>query len=199
MTHFEWLISIITFIYALFSVLTFFAIRRQAEIAQSGADAEIAAQSPWIAVNIEHIPGYGGRFTGTTREGSGPEVTHTDFMFHIVCVNHGRTPAWITEKRATFKIIPKDTLPEKPELKSTTVFEDEPEPLAAGEQSSRSQKAYYFQAVGYQGLDEWAVLYGVVNYRDVFGRDRQTTFGYRVTIGDQLVRLAGYHEYNKNT
>lgn len=193
-TQGEELIAVITAVYALFSILTYFMIRRQAK----SAEAELAAQSPWIMVNIEHTPGMHGRFTGASRTGNEPETHHTDFIFRFDCINHGRTPALITEKRANLIIVPKNALPKNPDLRATRVFDDRVEPLAANQKSVR-EKDEYFSAPGYQSLDDWVVLYGVVKFREVFGRDRQTTFGYEVTIGDKIERLSGYPKYNENT
>lgn len=193
-THGEWLIAGITAVYAIISYFMLRAIKRQAK----AAEAELAAQSPWIMVNIEHTPGMHGRILGASKIRDEPETHHTDFIFRFDCVNHGRTPALITEKRANLIIVPKNTLPENPDLRATTPFDIRVEPLAAGAESSR-KKDEHFSAPGYQGLDEWMVFYGVVKYRDVFGRDRQTTFGYEVTIGDQIERLSGYPKYNENT
>jgi len=194
----EWLIAGITAVYAVISYFTFGAIKRQANIAQRSADAEVAVQSPWIMVNIEYTPGMS-RTLGATREKGGPEIHHTDFVFRFDCINHGKTPAVITEKSAKLIIVTKDTLPAKPDFSDAKVFDNHPEPLAAGE-ASKEKRDEYFSAPGYQGFDEWVVLYGVVKYRDVFGRDdRQTTFGYIVTLGNKIERLPGYSEYNKNT
>ncbi len=193
MSRFEWIISAITFIYSLFSVLTFFMIKRQAR----AAEGDLAAQSPWIMVNIEYSPGMSGPFLGTSRHGNEPETHHTDFIFRFNCINHGRTPAMITEKRASLIIVPKNTLPKNPDLRATTMFDDRTEPLAAGGESLMKRDEH-FSAPGYRGLDDWIVLYGVVKYRDVFGRDRQTTFGYEVTLGDKIERLSGYRKYNEN-
>jgi hypothetical protein len=35
------------------------------------------------------------------------------------------------------------------------------------------------------------VIYGVVKYRDIFRRLHETTFGYKITPGRELVRLEG--------
>jgi hypothetical protein len=193
-THGEWLIAGITAVYALISYFTLKAIKRQA----LSAEAELAAQSPWIMVNIEHTPGMHGRFLGTSREGNEPETHHTDFIFRFDCINHGQTPALITEKRANLIIVRKNSLPKHPDLTATRVFDDRAEPLAAGKESVMKRDEH-FSAPGYQSLDDWVVLYGVVKYRDVFGRDRQTTFGYEVTIGDKIERLSGYPKYNENS
>lgn len=43
------------------------------------------------------------------------------------------------------------------------------------------------------------VVYGIVKYRDIFDKLRETTFGYRITPSRELVRLEGKGEYNKYT
>lgn|ERR1017187_666613 len=170
-------------------------IKRQA----NAAEADLAAQSPWIMVNAEYSPGMTGPFLGTSRDMGEPEVRHTDFMFRFDCVNHGKTPALITEKAASLVMVPKGKLPKNPDLSSLTIFDRRAEPLAAGEKSKQG-KDEYLSVPGYRSLDDWIVLYyGVVRYHDVFGRDRQTTFGYEVTIGDKIERLPGYPKYNENT
>jgi hypothetical protein len=96
-------------------------------------------------------------------------------------------------------MVPKGKLPKNPDLSSLTIFDRRAEPLAAGEKSKQG-KDEYLSVPGYRSLDDWIVLYyGVVRYHDVFGRDRQTTFGYEVTIGDKIERLPGYPKYNENT
>lgn len=191
----EGIIAIITAVYVIISFFTFRAIERQT----LSAEAQLAAESPWIMVNIEYSPGMKGRFLGTIKVHDEPETHHTDFIFRFDCINHGRTPALITEKRAKLIIVPKDSLPRDPDLRATEVLDDRAEPLAAGKKSF-TKRDEQFSAPGYQGLDDWTVLYGVVRYRDVFGRDRQTTFGYEVTLGEKIERLPGsYYRYNENT
>jgi hypothetical protein len=44
------------------------------------------------------------------------------------------------------------------------------------------------------------IVYGVVRYRHMFSEvEVQTTFGYRITPGDNLVRLRDKPKYNENT
>jgi len=43
-----------------------------------------------------------------------------------------------------------------------------------------------------------SVIYGFVKYRDIFKKQRTTTFGYRITNG-VLKRLENYPKYNENT
>lgn len=41
------------------------------------------------------------------------------------------------------------------------------------------------------------VVYGIVKYRDIFDKLRETTFGYRITASRELVRLEGKREYKQ--
>jgi hypothetical protein len=43
------------------------------------------------------------------------------------------------------------------------------------------------------------VVYGVVKYRDIFGEDRTTNFGFKVVGGDTLKRLTDCPKYNEYT
>jgi len=52
--------------------------------------------------------------------------------------------------------------------------------------------------MGRQEHGKLTVVYGVVKYRDIFDKRRETTFAYRILNGE-LRRLEGYPEYNKNT
>jgi hypothetical protein len=164
-----------------------------ATAAKTSADAVINAERAWVMVDVEQVPGQGIRTVHTdllTNEQS------TMIYARLICKNDGKTPAWITEKRAGLKIIgPHDKLPTEPELDSLGVWQREPEPLGVGRDS---KKEITPQAKGTEGFDDSAILYGAIFYRDVFGRERKTVFGYRVTLGNEFKRLIE-SRYNENT
>jgi hypothetical protein len=47
--------------------------------------------------------------------------------------------------------------------------------------------------------EEHRILYGVIKYRDIYGKVRQTTFGYRVGRFYMLDRMSDYPAYNEHT
>ena len=42
-----------------------------------------------------------------------------------------------------------------------------------------------------------AIVHGLIRYRDIFGKDRWTTYGFYVSRTGRLERMADFPEYNK--
>ncbi len=127
-------------------------------------------------------------------EGSGSGGDTTGIYIVLTCRNEGRSPAWIEEKRAKFEIV--DVLPHTPDLSSADFIQVGPEPIGVGR---ANQIAWQATATGHEGLEKAMTVYGIVTYRDIFDRLHETTFGYRITTGRELVRLEDMREYNKST
>src|SRR5205085_12554940 len=127
-------------------------------------------------------------------EGRGTGGYTTGIYVVLTCRNEGRSPAWIEEKRARFQIV--DVLPDKPELTSAEFIQAGPEPIGVGR---ANQIAWQATATGHEGFGKMMVVYGIVKYRDIFDKLRETTFGYRITPSREFVRLEGRPEYNKYT
>jgi len=132
-------------------------------------------------------------------EGSGTDGETTTVDVCLVCKNDGKTPAWITERKLWLKIF--DEAPSaRPDTTTPPSFTlGGPESLSVGEVSKVDAQ---LTCSGRRPQVGGAlVMYGVVKYRDVFGK-HETWCGYTV-VGDprnvRLQRLAEYPEYNKNT
>ena len=162
--------------------------------AQTGA--LINSERAWIMVDVDRVPGMGGIMDGHGIEmGVGPVQTEsTGFRARIVCRNDGKTPAWITEKRAGLDIL--DSIPETPDWSRTTQIQVVPEPISVG-QASKPRDETLFSKRG-RALGKITILYGIVKYRDPFGANRTTSFGYQVRDDGSLERLP-YPRYNENT
>jgi hypothetical protein len=114
-----------------------------------------------------------------------------------VCTNPGKTPAWITEKRICL-FVPNlvNPLPKTPDF-NIPILDPEPHYLPSGSQSVHD---WEIVGKGQPGIGFCGIIYGFVKYKHLFSdREVQTTFGYRINIGNELERLTGYPEYNKNT
>ncbi|MGB2898199.1 MAG: hypothetical protein WBB89_02965 [Candidatus Acidiferrum sp.] len=87
----------------------------------------------WIMVEVQPIPGAGPIFDGKTVSRGIRDIVaeNTAFTARIICKNDGKTPAWITEKRACIDIV--DSLPETPDWTRTQPIQIEPEPLSVGQ------------------------------------------------------------------
>jgi len=159
-----------------------------ASAAADNASAVLNAERAWVMVDVSPVPGYH-IFDAFSNNRTGKA-----FNGRIVCRNEGKTPAWIEEKRGRFLFA--DKLPAIPDLTNLEVIHNEREPIGAGKETSVDHP---FEAVrGPDRMDEDGFLYGFIRYTDIFGRSRQTTFGYRLA-GDTFKRLAGYPAYNSTT
>jgi hypothetical protein len=168
------------------------AAKDSAEAAKQSAEALINSERSWIIAELVGSPLYKHRSITTEQDGQ-----TTTMSFTLVCSNHGKTVAWITEKMVGFKVIGNGAaLPSTPDLAPLQIVQVTPEPVGIRE-STKVGDAFTFEGV--QGIGDMVVVYGVVKYRDVFGDDYRTVFGYRLTLNDTFERLSGYPEYNKNT
>jgi hypothetical protein len=129
-------------------------------------------------------------FDGTSGNGK----TTTGVYVELTCGNQGKSPAWITEKRAAFQIVKE--LPREPDMSSTEIIQHEPEPMGTG---AASTYKWSTECEGRHGPHSLTVLYGVVKYRDIFAKERETRFGYFLTVDRVWERLAKYPRYNMNT
>jgi hypothetical protein len=158
-----------------------------AKATRDSADALIASERAWIMVEV--IPA-----------GNNPQIIRNQdgtigVDARCVCENQGKTGAWINEIRCALEFSPL-RLPEEPNLDDIGPYDSVPRPIA-----SRKNPETYIIQPGCRG--DWnnkiLILYGVVKYRDMFGKDRQTTFGYVVGKNGEFKRIVGYPKYNENT
>jgi hypothetical protein len=132
-------------------------------------------------------------------EGSGNSGDSTVVMNVVLnCSNVGKTPAWIEETIAKFEMV--KSLPRTPNFESAQSIQHPTIPLgmAEGGAAPYTKKIHWTPtAEGHQTIDKMAVIYGRIVYRDIFGRRRTTTFGYKIRPHGTPERLEGYSEYNK--
>jgi len=106
----------------------------------------------------------------------------------------GQVPAWIAGKRACLDIV--DSIPKNPDWERTHPIQIEPEPLSVGQIGKPKDEALTCKRPREQR--KRVILYGIINYRDIFGDNRTTSFGYEVRDDGILERLP-YPKYNENT
>jgi hypothetical protein len=192
LTHGEWVMAILTTFYVVISYFGFRAIKRQADIAEKPANAVVNAEAAWIMVKITLFSGTGAEAI-RENEDAGRKTTSAFITCH--CQNRGNTPGTVIEKRIGLATV--TSLPTKPDLSGTIVFQAEPELLAGGQESHR-----HFDIGGNpREFGKTTIIYGIVRYRDVFDRDRYTTFGYMLSPDKppRIERIPNYPQYNENT
>lgn len=159
-------------------------------------DVLINSERAWVMVEVEQMPGSGGIWDGQTmtREVRDLIAGNTTFTARIICKNDGKAPAWITEKHACLDIV--DFLPKTPDWGRTQPIQIEPEPLSVGQIGKPKDEALLCKRPREKG--KMVILYGIIKYRDTFGDNRTTSFGYKVRDDGVLERLP-YPKYNENT
>lgn len=166
---------------------------RNTEIAASAAlrnaQAVIDAERAWVMVELGWIPGSAGRMPGASID-RGP---HTTVAIRFKYTNEGKTIAWIDEKLACFQIV-KD-LPKEPDLSVLEMIDAEPEWIGSKAGGHLDQA---LEAAGEEGMVDISVVWGLIRYRDAFGK-HETTFGFRIRPDNRFERIAGLTEYNKTT
>ena len=128
----ERLIAVAT---AFVSYLLWKATKKQAEIAQTQANAALAADSAWLRVDLEQPLGGGEITTGDSKIMQGTRWENTWARFGLTCTNVGKTPASIIETRVALRLF--KTIPSKPDLSVCEAEKVSPYVLAANEPGPR--------------------------------------------------------------
>jgi hypothetical protein len=164
--------------------------RDAANAALTNAQAVLNTERAWILTDLEW---------------PNPIITYGMEYFtlrcDIVCINAGRTPAWISEKRiGIFK--GKEPFPRYPPLDKTQIVFAGVEPLTVtGKSILKDAEASHPGVLEQHTAEEGAlvVIFGSVTYRDIHDLRHTTTFGYKLNAErTRLTRLVGYPEWNKN-
>jgi hypothetical protein len=184
-----------------FPTLAFIAV--QAVILRRQTNALVNSERAWLMANVvwtADVP----RIPSPTRlhviEGDGTSGQTTAIDICLVCTNEGRTPAWITRARM-WLVLSTEKLQGKPSTKNPIYTHLGPEPLSIGKSSTLRAIPTCSGKKNSNPGGQNLILYGLVEYRDVFG-DHETWCGYVVKYGrdeSRLERLIGLGEYNKNT
>jgi hypothetical protein len=182
-----WLVFV-GFIQAVILAFTILAINRQ-----TSANRNI--ERAWIMAELRCAPG-----TNLAQWNEPDGTTKTSIPIELYCINEGNSPAWITEKSARMVIISGE-LPKIPELARGDILGDADavEPLAPGRDFKLDWIA---TGIGRHSIQTATLIYGMVKYRDIFEKDRETWFcyqfvGYRTQR--KLIRVMAAPGYNKNT
>jgi hypothetical protein len=159
-------------------------------------NALISGNRSWVTVDVEKVPGVGGiTDMHGTQMGVGPVKTEgTAFRARIICRNDGKTPAWVTKKQAALDII--EAVPETPDWNRTAIIQEAPEQLLVGQVGKPTDETLFSRRG--RALGQMTILYGLVTYRDPFGENKTTSFGYYVQDDGSLERLPNA-KYNENT
>lgn len=181
MLGFNAILAAATVAYVVVSVRMLRALKKQGDVLISGERA-------WILTFLE--PGY------SVTHGSGTDGDKVSVWVRIICRNSGKSPAWITGKAVHVALVRE--IPTMPPIDFSAltypVAQNDPDPYITDPE--------WVECPGKFARDDGQklLLYGAIRYRDIFGKDRQTTFGYEYGHVRRLFeRITAHPEYNRAT
>lgn len=160
------------------------AARDAAVAAGKNAEALINAERAWVFADLWLA---GGRDFVIDADNN-----TTSICFIVTCKNVGKAPAWITSIWAKFILLEFGKPIPPPDFTNAELIHVEPKPMAPNPKDIFKTNSQWLQAEGvYRGRasgEYFPMVYGIVYYRDPFGEDRFTTFGYKI-IPETQARL----------
>jgi hypothetical protein len=172
--------------------------------AKKSADALVNSERAWVMVDIEWEAASSGRLTNLSSIAPDhTQVDQTQVYINIICVNRGKSPAWVVERVAKAEISGAFYGPNLSTVNDSEIDRRLISLGIAGTPEARTEQSIKLYAPGTPG-NKYVLIYGVVKYRDAFtpkGELRETWFGYytlETRIKDHLARIS-QPEYNKYT
>lgn len=171
--------------------------RQSAGAAKKSADVLIASERAWVTMKIDWAPGYSGIYAGEHTK-NGTTKMMLDATVRMTYRNDGKTPAWITQRYATMKVIGENDALAKPIVGEEDIIDYGIVSLASGEEKwfDAPLQTEQQQIVGVT----LTVIYGVVRYRTVIPKlTGESISGYSVSIGGTKLRPLEGPEWNGNS
>lgn len=139
-----------------------------------------------IIATVEWLPGVG-------------KITHLDggrtgLHIAIRSTNEGKSIAWIRQIRLAAGIF-HNTIPSNPDFDNIEIIFNGMEAVPSTQFFKRDETPVI---EGRDGIGEWILIWGIVEYSDNFSGARETTFGYIVRPDTRLERLTD-PAYNKHS
>ena len=158
-----------------------------AKAALLNAKALIKSERAWVMVDIEWQHGVSKVINFDSAIGSSIRVK-------CICKNEGNAPAWVLQKRCWLTFV--NQIPEVPDFRFMDIFDREPQSLAKNQFTEYKLNP---ASNGQSCPTNTLIFYGFVTYKDTFGVDRETRFGYIVTKIGGLSRIPDRPQYNQHT
>ena len=164
--------------------------RISADAAKASADALVNSERAWLMIDVEPFQ--------SERVPIFTSADDTTAMLDVIATNAGRSPAWIIQHFQRFQIL--ETIPAVPDFEKDKTGDIYSIPVAPRWSIYRSKRCELTAEGHRTDYDrKQAIVHGLIRYRDIFGKDRWTTYGFYVSRTGRLERMADFPEYNKGT
>jgi len=174
---------------------------------KKSSDALVAIERSWILARIIDASVVIRPIEVRREDGTWETYSRTSVTVRLY--NAGRIPCWIVEKRIQFSLVNIKRVPVEPTFDEYALVDPIIEPLA-------NEADSHWEAENLKAHGEWVVqliagetprdgetvenapiVYGIIKYRDTFGDNHETRFGYRIRPHGGLKIMASAR-YNMN-
>lgn len=186
------LLVVVGFLQIVVLFLQWWLILRQDEHFRNSERAWIMAKLGWW-----HDESHGLHIILGTGSGPGGQSEETRVVLKLTCKNDGRSPAWIDHVYGQIGIVSGGSSLRHAKVPAKAKLNDygPMDPLGAGQEASISLELY---CDGHATDDKILSAYVLVEYRDIFGINRETRIGYSIDRGGVYQQRA-LPQRNKNT
>jgi hypothetical protein len=167
----------------------------QIKLAQDQITVAQNAERAWVMTELEWPKSDLKIVLTSSKQGQEPQTEQTTVTVMLHCNNEGRSPAFVDKIRAYGEIV--DSVHDLSSPVGHQAQEVVPfGPLAPGKSGVRSIR---LTGAGHLRDDQIFSIFVVVEYRDIFNRERLTTCGYTVYDHNNLYRQDTIPERNRFT
>jgi hypothetical protein len=167
---------------------------KAATAAKESADALAGSERAWIAVELTPAgPGAGAMLVNVANRDD-PQQQSTGLKCLLICKNHGKTPAWEVKPMMRFEVF--DEMPQELNFEDSECFTPFSGPIPAIAPGDNKLCSFSLKAARVMAKGQYGIAYGLVNYMDIFGKQRTTTFCHQVfgTVDIHPIESGGCHK-----
>ena len=143
------------------------AARANADAANKNASALINSERAWVMVEVVWVSSESGRLLTTSRPVNDGIASNTQVYVNLICVNRGKSPAWIVEQTGKAEISGGFYGPDLSTVNDSEIDRRLMSLGPRGTPEARTERSIKLYAPGLPG-NKYVLVYGVVKYRDPF-------------------------------
>lgn len=165
--------------------------------ARDNSQAVLNSERAWIMAELDWVPGMSWLYDVNTVEAH-QRNSYISGSFRLTCRNEGKTPGWITLVCSRLQVV--STLPDPPQFDNWRYVD----PIERAFSPNADPPHHWDMGLDAPTASEndtelrIRIVWGVVEYRDIFDKTRRTIFGYSVGLDNKTLTRLTSRAYNRN-
>lgn len=166
--------------------------------ARDNAQAVLNSERAWIMAELDWVPGMAVLYDVNTVEAH-QRNQYISGSFRLTCRNEGKTPGWITLVRSRLQVV--SALPDPPQVDNWGYVDPIERAFSAKAEPSHWDIGLSYAFPSSESRDSelnMKIVWGIVEYRDIFDKTRKTFFGYSIGPNNKTLTRLISRTYNRN-